>query len=58
MKVAEILAKKGPAVVTIKPSDTIAALSQLLPRDRFAALQRKHRESDPVVLEEWAAALA
>jgi epoxyqueuosine reductase len=34
------------------------ALSQLLPRDRFAALQRKHRESDPVVLEEWAAALA
>jgi CBS domain-containing protein len=37
MKVADILAVKGPAVVTIKPSDTIAALSQRLREKRIGA---------------------
>jgi CBS domain-containing protein len=37
MKVADILAVKGPAVVTIKPSDTIAALSQRLHEKRIGA---------------------
>jgi len=37
MKVADILAVKGPAVVTIKPSDTIAVLSQRLREKRIGA---------------------
>jgi CBS domain-containing protein len=37
MKVADILAVKGAAVVTIKPSDTIAALSQRLREKRIGA---------------------
>jgi len=37
MKVADILARKGPAVVTIKPSETIEALSQRLREKRIGA---------------------
>ena len=37
MKVADIPAVKGPAVVTIKPSDTIAAPSQRLREKRIGA---------------------
>jgi CBS domain-containing protein len=37
MKVADILAVKGAAVVTVKPSDTIAALSQRLREKRIGA---------------------
>jgi len=37
MKVADILAVKGPAVVTVKPSETIAALSQRLREKRIGA---------------------
>lgn len=38
MKVADILARKGAAVVTIKPTDTIVALSQLLREKRIGAV--------------------
>jgi len=37
MKVADILAVKGPTVVTVKPSETIAALSQRLREKRIGA---------------------
>jgi CBS domain-containing protein len=37
MKVSDILAAKGSAVVTIKPSDTIAALSQRLRQNHIGA---------------------
>jgi CBS domain-containing protein len=37
VNVADILAVKGPAVVTIKPSDTIAALAQRLKEKRIGA---------------------
>lgn len=37
MKVADILAVKGPAVVTIKPSETIAVLAQRLKEKRIGA---------------------
>ena len=37
MKVADILAVKGPAVVTVKPADTIAALAQRLKEKRIGA---------------------
>ena len=37
MKVAEVLAAKGPRIVTIKPTDTIAALSQRLRENRIGA---------------------
>ncbi len=37
MKVADILAVKGRTVVTVKPTDTIAALSQLLREKRIGA---------------------
>lgn len=36
-KVADILAVKGPAVVTIKPSETIAVLAQRLREKRIGA---------------------
>lgn len=38
MKVAEILAAKGSAVITVKPSDTIATLSQRLRENRIGAV--------------------
>jgi epoxyqueuosine reductase len=34
------------------------ALSKLLPRQRFAALQKEHAERDPAVQDEWTMALA
>jgi epoxyqueuosine reductase len=34
------------------------ALSRLLPREKFAALAQRYRESDAAVQEEWSAALA
>ena len=34
------------------------ALSRLLPRQRFAALQKEHAEPDPAVQDEWTMALA
>jgi epoxyqueuosine reductase len=34
------------------------ALSKLLPRQRFAALQKEHAEPDPAVRDEWIMALA
>ena len=34
------------------------ALSQLLPRQLFAELRKKHAEADPTVQDEWASALA
>lgn len=37
MKVAEILASKKPACITIKPTDTIAALSKVLRDNRIGA---------------------
>lgn len=37
MKVSDILAAKGSAVVTIKPTDTIGALSQRLRENRIGA---------------------
>jgi CBS domain-containing protein len=37
MKVSDILARKGPAVVTVKPTETIAALSQRLREKRIGA---------------------
>jgi CBS domain-containing protein len=37
VKVADILAVKGPAVVTIKPSETIEALAQRLREKRIGA---------------------
>lgn len=37
MGVAEILARKGGAIITIKPGDSIAALSQLLRERRIGA---------------------
>jgi hypothetical protein len=37
MKVSDILAAKGSAVVTIKPTDTIGALSQCLHENRIGA---------------------
>jgi CBS domain-containing protein len=37
VKVADILAVKGPAVVTIRPSDTIEALAQRLREKRIGA---------------------
>jgi CBS domain-containing protein len=37
MKVAEILASKGNLVITIKPTDTIAALSSILRENRIGA---------------------
>jgi CBS domain-containing protein len=38
VKVSDILARKGSVVITIKPSDTIAALSQLLREKRIGAV--------------------
>jgi CBS domain-containing protein len=37
VKVAEVLAAKGPRIVTIKPTDTMAALSQRLRENRIGA---------------------
>ena len=37
MKVADILALKGSAVITIKPAETVASLSQLLRERRIGA---------------------
>jgi CBS domain-containing protein len=37
VKVADILAVKGPAVVTVKPADTIATLAQRLKEKRIGA---------------------
>ena len=37
MKVADILAFKGSAVITIKPSESVAALSKLLREKRIGA---------------------
>jgi CBS domain-containing protein len=37
VKVADILAVKGPAVVTVKPAETIAALAQRLREKRIGA---------------------
>jgi CBS domain-containing protein len=37
VKVAEVLAAKGPRIVTIKPTDTIGALSQRLRENRIGA---------------------
>ena len=37
MKVSDILVRKGALVITIKPSDTIGALSQLLRAKRIGA---------------------
>lgn len=37
MKVADILAEKGSAVITVKPSETIGALSQRLREKRIGA---------------------
>jgi len=34
------------------------ALSQLLPRQRFAELRKKHTDTDPTVRDEWVSALA
>jgi epoxyqueuosine reductase len=34
------------------------ALSKLLPRQSFAALQKEHAEPDPAVRDEWIMALA
>ena len=38
MKVQDVLVSKGSAVVTVKPSDTIAVLSQLLRAKRIGAV--------------------
>lgn len=37
MKVAEILASKKPAAITIKPTDTVATLSKLIGEHRIGA---------------------
>ena len=53
MKVAEILAAKGPRTVTIKPTDTIAVLSQRLRENRIGAavVSRDGRSVDGVISE-------
>lgn len=38
MKVSDILARKGASVVTIRPTDTIVTLSQLLKEKRIGAV--------------------
>ena len=38
MHVKEILAHKGPAVITIAPGDTVARVAQLLAEHRIGAL--------------------
>jgi CBS domain-containing protein len=53
VKVAEVLAAKGPRIVTIKPTDTIATLSQRLRENRIGAavVSRDGQSIDGVISE-------